>query len=118
MRLLAIVGLGLYGLANVFAGAYDLAAERRLPVGVDAALLVTGALLVVAVVLAVRRSASAFGVAAFALLLAAALAVFNERVLGLGHPSHHIVRGLYTLVVFGAALKGLRRTPSGGAGLS
>ncbi len=117
MRLLAIVGLGLYGLANLFAGAY-VAAEGSLPVGVDAALLVTGALFVVAVVLAVRRSAFAFRVAVLALLLASALAVFNERVLGLGHPSHHIVRGLYTLVVFGAVLKGLRQTPSGGAGLS
>jgi len=113
MRLVAIVGLLLYGVANLFAGSFDLATARRLPLGVDVGLLVTGALLLWAAALGLRRSRSAFLVAVTALVAAFALAVFNERVLGLGHPSHHLVRGAYTVLVLWAAYRGSSSTRSG-----
>lgn len=114
MRLAAILGILLYGAANVFAGFYDLVMERRLAWGVDAGLLVTGALLVLAGILGWRRSRSAFPVAVVALVLAFALAVFNERILGLGHPGHHLFRGAYTVMVLWAAYRGLRVDASNG----
>ncbi len=100
MRVIAVGGLLLYGVANLFAGLFDLATDRGLALGVDAALLITGGLLVASGILAMRRSRFAFRAGSLALVLALALAVFNERVLGLGHPSHHIMRGLYTVAVF------------------
>jgi hypothetical protein len=108
MRLAAIGGLLLYGLANVVAGSFDLVTVHRLGAGVDAALLLTGALLLLAGILTVRHSRFAFPAAVVGLGMAFALAVFNERFLGLGHPLHHLVRGLYTALVLWAAYRGSR----------
>jgi hypothetical protein len=116
MRLFAIAGLGLYGVANVFAGTYDLVSLGSLAIGVDAALLVTGGLLLIATVLVLRGSVAALRVGVVALLSALVLAVFNERVFGLGQPSHHIFRGLYTIVVVWAVFKSARQTERGGTG--
>jgi hypothetical protein len=108
MRFLASGGLLLYGLANVVAGFFDLVTVHRWGTGVDAALLLTGALLLLAGILTVLRSRFAFAAAVVSLGTAFALAVFNERFLGLGHPGHHLVRGLYTALVLWAAYRGSR----------
>ena len=108
MRILGIAGLLLYGIANIFAGTYDLLVAHTLSVGADAALLGTGALLTTAAIFAIRRAPSAFGMAVASLVLASALAIFNERVLRLGHPSHHLVRGAYTVLVLWAVWRSLR----------
>jgi hypothetical protein len=108
VRLAAIGGLLLYGLANIVAGFLDWVTVHRLSAGVDTALLLTGALLLLAGILTVLRSRFAFPAAVVSLGLAFALAVFNERVLGLGHPAHHLVRGLYTALVLWAAFRGSR----------
>ena len=116
MRFLAAGGLLLYGFANLFAAAVDLLRVRRLAWEIDAALLATGGVLALSGILALRRSKRAFMVAACGLALtfggrprrrvaAAALAIFNERVLGLGDPSHHIFRGAYSLLVLWAVYR-------------
>ena len=99
MRSLAIGGLWLYGAANILAGVADLAIQQVLPLAVALALIAVGALLVLSGVLTLRGSQHAVAHSAAALSLALLLAVFNERVLGLGHPSHHIVRGLVTVAI-------------------
>lgn len=99
MRALAIGALWLYGAANVVAGAADLAVQHALPVPVAFLLMATGALLIAGGVLSLRGSSHAVSFSAMALGFALVLGVFNERVLGLGHPSHHVVRGAVTAAV-------------------
>jgi hypothetical protein len=108
MKALSVGGLLLYGVANLFAGTLDLAAERDLPLGVDVGLVVTGGVLLGSAVLVARGSENAFSAALIGLLLASGLAVSNERVLGLGDPSHHLIRGPYTLVVLWASWRSTR----------
>jgi hypothetical protein len=108
MRLLAILGLGLYGVANLFAGIYDWSVVGRLTPRDDLLLIITGAVLVTAAALVARRARRARAATIAAMVLASALAAYNERVLGLGHPSHHLVRGAYTLLVLWAVWRSTR----------
>jgi hypothetical protein len=103
--------LGLYGVANVLAGAYDLITEARLAPHVAVALVGTGALLMVATIAVAVGSQQARAIAIVALVLASALAVYNERALDLGHPTHHMVRGLYTLLLLWVVVRATR-TPT------
>ena len=109
MRILTGIGLLLYGIANLFAGTYDLSTARTLPFAVNGILLITGLVLIIAGVQVMRASRRAFAITVIALAAASALAVFNERVLGLGHPSHHIVRGAYTLLLLWGGWAARRR---------
>jgi hypothetical protein len=106
MRAVAIGLLWLYGAANVVAGTADLLAQHSLPVTIALGLIVSGALLAAAGVLTARGSPHALLVTLISVALAFALALFNERVLGLGHPSHHIGRGLLTAVIVWSVWRG------------
>jgi hypothetical protein len=109
MRVLAVGGLALYGVANLFAGVVDITGEHRLPGHVEVLLIITGVLLLVGTVLVAKGLGQGWSVALTAIVLASLLAVYNERVLGLGHPSHHLIRGPYTLLVLYAAWRCTRR---------
>lgn len=108
MRLSAIIGLFLYGAANLFAGIYGVTVVGGLPVHVTALLILTGFLLSVASVLLLRRSPNAIIIAAISLVSAFALALYNERILGAGHPSHHLFRGAFAVLVLWAAIRATR----------
>ena len=111
MRALATGGLWLYGAANVLAGVADLVARRGLPVAVSLGLIGTGILLIGAGLLTLRRSSHALQAALVALVLALALAVFNERVLGFGHPTHHFARVAFTLLILWSVVKARAARP-------
>jgi hypothetical protein len=110
MRVIAIGGLGVYGVANLLAGIVDIALEGRLARHVEALLVFVGVVLLIGAILVARESSRAWMGALTGLVLASGLALYNERVLGLGHPSHHLIRGAYTLVVLIAVWKCTRQT--------
>jgi hypothetical protein len=99
MRTLVLLGLGLYGAANLFAGIYDFAVAKELAGHTQVALVLTGALLTVSAVVVARRTQHARIITISSLVLAFVLAVYNERVLGLGQPIHHLFRGTYSLLL-------------------
>jgi len=113
MRFLAILGLALYGAANLFVGIYDWTAETRLVLHVELLLIVSGAILIGASFLVTRRSKHALALGIVSLLLAFGIAVYNERVQGQGHPGHHLVRAAYTLIVFWAVWRSTRAAKAG-----
>jgi uncharacterized membrane protein len=109
MRALAIFGLSIYGLANLFAGIFNWATIGSLPTYVNATLLLSGVVFLFAVVSLARRARYGRFIAILSLVLASALAGYNERVLGLGHPSHHLIPGAYTLLVLWAVIRATQK---------
>ena len=109
MKTVTLIGIGLYSVANLFAGTFDLIVTQSLPMLDAFALLLSGLVFVATFYFVWKERAGWFWMVIIALGIASAIAVFNERVLGLGHPSHHIYRGTYTLIVFVAAYILLRK---------
>lgn len=103
MKVTTLIGIALYGVANIFAGTYDLFVTRQWPLYVDFALVISGLLFAVAYLSVLRSLRRSLALVILALAVASAIALYNERVLGLGDPSHHLFRAAYTLIVFGAA---------------
>jgi hypothetical protein len=108
MRVAAVVGLGLYGIANVFAAAYDLETGGQPPLFVDLLVLGTGLLLLAAMASVAWQRGPIRSLALIGLVLAFLLAVYNERVLGLGDPFHHLIRGAFSLAVLWAVWRSTR----------
>ena len=75
MRVLAVLGLALYGVANLFAGIYDWTVGKRLVLHVDLLLIVSGTFLMGGSFFVARRWSHGLFVGVTSLLLAFGVAV-------------------------------------------
>jgi len=103
MKISLLIGIGLYCVANLSAGFFDILNVHRLPIAIDLILIISGILFLLTFVLILKEKKNWFLMILVSLLIASVIAIYNERVFGLGDPTHHIFRGIYTLIIFGIA---------------
>jgi hypothetical protein len=99
MKTILIVCLVLYGIANLLAGGSDLFVVNQLPAYMAIFLVVSGILFLAAAHFGFRNRPVIFILTLAATLFAFGLAIYNERVLGLGLPVHHLFRGIFSLIL-------------------
>lgn len=100
MKISLLIVIGLYCLANLFAGLYDLFNVHILPITVDIFLILSGLVFLTAIYFIWKERKGWFWLVIISLVIASLIALYNERILDMGHPTHHIYRGAYTLVIF------------------
>ena len=97
MKIILIISLTIYGIANLFAGGSDLFLLNQLPVYISILLVLSGILFFITVYAVLKEKSVLLLLTIVSTLLAFSLAIYNERILGLGHPSHHIIRGVLSI---------------------
>jgi presenilin-like A22 family membrane protease len=103
MKIITLIGVGLYSIANIFAGFFELAGPRYLPTVIAVMLILSGLLFALSFYYILKEKNGWFVLTISGLVLAFGIALFNERILGLGNPSHHIYRGFYSLLIMCSA---------------
>ena len=65
MKLVSIILLSLYSIANLFAGIYDLIQFNKLPLYIDIALIISGVIFILAIIIFYQEKKIAFNMVIF-----------------------------------------------------
>lgn len=103
MKVSLLLGIFLYSLANLFSGFYDLLKIKSLPIEIDLVLILSGILFVITFVFILKNLKYWFFMVLISLLIASTIALYNEKILGSGDPTHHIYRGIFSVIILGIA---------------